>query len=283
MPSTVTLLLKGLIVLSAKEGNTEGKVGILKTRPAGHKLTITVEKFPPTGPPPPKEKLPTVKDRLYLEITPTEPKITVRDKTPVKRLDTVEHPESIKWFVDLENNELYDSKIGVSSAGFESVLEFNSGELYTAVKPNESILQVLKKGSSEFQDFGKVALVLGIDFKAATRAVFRNGSKVVFDSNTEPNFNYRIQITNDAETHPPISGDANFYYTTLALDIPLTDKTLFLSTSLHKLLKARLEQEPDQEFRDLLSKVSDTLIEKGEPPVGPEAACFPAYVSKSDF
>ncbi len=48
-PTNVRLLLKGLLVLSAKEGQPTGKVGILKTSPQGHELTIVIRKIPPVG------------------------------------------------------------------------------------------------------------------------------------------------------------------------------------------------------------------------------------------
>jgi len=289
MPTNVTLLLKGLLVLYAKKGETTAKVGILRTFPLGHELTITITKDPPPAQEPDPIVLTRhdVKPSLSLEIAPVTP-TTIFDETPVDRNQPVQHPKSFAWFVDLENDELYGTDIGADPSGFSSILTINSGgELYTAEKPNESILQVLRPPAIDFEPFGRVALTLGVDFKSATRAVFKNGPKVVFDSDKEPNTNYLIEITHDAVSHLPVVLDANFYYTAVGSKIGLTNRISFLSSNLPKLLKATLTQRIDEERRSGNregERVLQTLIDKlPEPPAGPEAACFPAYLSRSTF
>jgi hypothetical protein len=109
---------------------------------------------------------------------------------------------------------------------------------------------------STYEDFGRVAVILGVDFLTTVRAVFKNGDDPpIFDSSTEPGTDYVITINNDAATHPqgPVS-DANHYYKALGTGIPAEQKILFLS-----------------------------INEGGSGPAGPEAACFPAYLGQSNI
>lgn len=258
-PTNVRLLLRGLLVVSAKEGQPNGKVGILRTAPAGHELKIAVHRIPP-GPPPEPRILtrPDIRDRLYLNVTSAQPNITVRNNTPVNRLVAPVNQESVNWFVDLEKeSELYTFPIGSNSSEFNPLLTFNSGQLFTAAI-SEDFLQVQRGIFSSYENFGYVAVQLGIDFLTAFKVVFKNGNQTIFDSATEPGIDYRIEISHDADVHPqgPVT-DANNYYRALGTGIPLEQKILFMSIR--------------------------PGIQAGGPPAGPEAACFPAYLGRTSI
>jgi hypothetical protein len=216
MPTNVTLLLKGLLALSAKEGRTTGKVGVLKTPPAGHELTIKITKQPPTGPAPTPVILTRaqIKDALLLNIVnATQPTITIRNKNTVNRKITPANQDSFAWFVDLERPaELYPFSIGANTAEFVPILTFNSGQLYTVGPLSEDFLLVQRGMYAAYEDFGRVALTLGVDFLSTTSAVFKNGPDEVFNSTSEPGTHYQIEITHDAAQHPPVVTDANHYY-----------------------------------------------------------------------
>lgn len=282
----VTLLLKGLLVLAAPEGAEAGKVGVLETFPPGHELTITVAKTPPQGEPEVlrREK---IKDRLSLTIENGSPaKIQMLDKTDVDRKKPPMNPKSVRWFVDFENRELFNTTVDVNPEAFSSILTFNGGKLYTASKPNESILRIARTLPINFQPFGRVALEIGIDFDSATRAVFKNGDVPIFDSSTEQVNKYVISLTHDAPRHPPIVTDGNYYYTAVGANISLDKRIFFLSSNLIGLLGEKLEEAKvdDKEFAKLLETVMDKLEKRGEPILaGPEAACFPLYFGRAAF
>lgn len=258
-PTNVRLLLRGLLVLSAREGQSTGKVGVLRTAPPGHGVTIVVHKIPPNGPAPDPINLNPIHDALSLNIISAEPNITIRNKNPVNRIQAPANQDSFNWFVDLERgSELYRFPIGANNNEFRPILTFNSGQLFTVPPLSDNFLLVQRGIFSSYQTFGRVAIRIGVDFLTAFSAVFKNGANTIFDSTAEPGTDYRIEITNDAAQHPagPVS-DANFYYRALGSGIPLEQRILFMSI-------------PQGD-------------EVGGPPAGPEAACFPAYLGQTDI
>jgi hypothetical protein len=288
--SNVTLILDGLLILTATEGEDNGEVGILGLDPPGHALEITVTR---------KHGGTTVDVKTFhrndlgrqlsLDIQPGK-KISVRDKTPVNRMNPVVHEESVKWFVDLD--ELYGFAIGADRDMFSPILSFNGGELFTAVTPNDSILDRHPLlGAS--QHIGRVALYLGVFFKNSTRAIFRNEGVAIFDSNDNPGDDYEIHISHGTRQHSTSSADANWYYIGVGENIPLLEEIMFSSDS--TLVQQLTEIEPDHagmENHGSSAMPSDVVMEKvkakieklranGIPFAGPEAACFPAYLSQT--
>lgn len=264
-PTNVRLLLKGLLVLTAKEGQPIGKVGILKTSPPGHDLTIVINKLPPGGGGPPAPitlNRPQINDALSLNIVSAQPNITIRNKNAVNRNALPANQDSFNWFVDLERpSELYRFPVGVNIEEFRPILTFNGGQLFTFAL-SETPLLVQRGIFASYQTFGKVAVTLGVDFLTTSQAVFKNGNATVFDSAAEPGTDYVITITNDAAVHGggPVT-DANNYYRALGTGIPLEQRFLFMS----------------------IRPAAPVPVGGPAPPVGPEAACFPAYLGQSDL
>ena len=290
MPTKVRLLLRGLLVLIAKEGQRTGQVGILRTHPDGHGLTITVTKFPPAGTPQPMAPIPRgqIRDVLTLDIiNPTQPNITIRNRRPVNRKKDLsqspDEPDSISWFLDFERaGETYPTSIGANRAELVPLLTFNSGELFTAGPLSQDFLLVQKGIASTFNDFGRVALTIGIDF-VSENAKFMNDTIPVFDSTTEPNTDYTIEIVHDATGHGQVVTDANFYYSALGrlgTTIPLNQLILFMSVNVRTVL-ANMQEKAIREKDDALADAIRTVLLKLGPFVGPEAACFPAYLSQT--
>jgi len=267
MPTTVTLLLKGSLVLFAKEGQPTGSVRILKAPPPNHVLTVTYQRLPPNSDPEEEFPVSPVEDNLSITVNnPLTPTITLRDKNA--KIDRKQPPlnqDSFRWFVDLENSELYDGSIGVKKSAFKQVLTFNSGNLFNDVNedadnPSYNPLLIQKGNEANYQEFGFVSIRIGILFSANGSIVFTNGNgpNPIFDSSKDPaGTNYIIRLTNDLDenhTHPVLVTDANHYYKAVGSTIPLEERILFAS-------------------------ITET---DGGPPVGPEACCFPAYISRTD-
>lgn len=288
--SNVTLILDGLLILTATEGEDNGEVGVLGFDPLGHALEITVTRKHGGTPVDVKTfDRNSLGRQLSLDIQPGK-KISVRDRTPVNRMDPVTHEESVKWFVDLD--ELYSFAIGADRRMFSPILSFNGGELFTAVKPNDSILDRHKLLGAP-QHVGRVALYLGVVFKNSTRAIFRNEGVALFDSNDNPGDDYEIHISHGTHQHPTSSADANWYYIGVGENIPVGQEILFSSDS--TLVQQLTEIEHDHagmQNRDSSAMPSDVVMENvkakieklraaGAITAGPEAACFPAYLSVS--
>lgn len=289
MPTTVTLLLKGSLVLFAKEGHPTGSVRILKAPPPNHVLTLSVQRLPPNDDPveDPVEIFP-IEDNLSIVVNnPDDPNITLRDKNAkIDRKAAVLNPDSFRWFVDLENSELYDGPIGVKKSAFKQVLTFNSGELFNDVtadpdNPSYNFLFVQKGSETNYQEFGFVSIRIGIKFTTAHGSiVFTNGNgpDPVFDSAIDkPGTDYIISLTNDTEEHPDVVTDANHYYKALGNAIPPEERILFASITQKDALRAMVKQAKSHGNTRFVA-----ALENVEPPAGPEAACFPAYISRSD-
>jgi hypothetical protein len=289
MPTNVTLLLKGSLVLFAKEGQQMGSVRILKDPPPKHVLSIGFQKQPPGGTWEPELPIPVSPINNDLRVTiynSINPNITLRKKDVNigDRMDTSIAPDSFKWFVDLENSELYGSSIGVKGNKFEQVLTFNSGELFNDARrgdnPSYNPLLVQHGINQNYKPFGFVAIRFGINFSTNDRAVFTNGGGIVFDSAQYPaGTNFKIHLNHDATEHPMLVTDANHYYKAVGAGIPPEEKKLFASIKqnavFNDLLRAS-DRVGDEQLRALLERLSE------KPPAGPEAACFPAYMSRTD-
>jgi len=286
MSTKVTLLLRGLLVLDARENAEEGRVGILQTRPRNHDLIIQVTRKPPSGPPRPDRPIERgqIKDSLLLDIVePDNRKIRIRNNRRVNRKDRSSNPDSFYWFVDLERaDEMYADPVGTFEDQLRPLLTFNSGELYTA-QISDNFLNVFDPPFPLPREFGHVAVTLGIDFVSKS-AVFKNGNHTVIDSEAEPGFTYTIELTHDAKDHPSIVTDANFYHTALGSNIPLFERKLFLSVSALRVLEEKLEQadKGDEELVDQLRSLIE-LLRRRKPAAGPEAACFSAFLSKTSI
>jgi hypothetical protein len=267
MATIVTLLLKGSLVLFAKEGQPKGSVRFLKAPPPNHVLTLGYQKLPPNSDPEDEVQVTPIEDNLSITVNnPVNPNISLRDKNAkIDRKQAPSNQDSFRWFVDLENSELYDGPIGVKKSAFKHVLTFNSGNLFNDVNqdadnPSYNFLLIQKGGDANYQDFGFVSIRIGILFSANGSIVFTNGNgpNPVFDSSKDPaGTNYIINLTNDLDdnhTHPRLVTDANHYYKGIGSTIPLEERILFASIT-----------------------GSD-----GGGPAGPEACCFPAYLSRTD-
>jgi hypothetical protein len=285
-PSNVTLILKGSLILFAKEGQTIGNVGILKYPPPMHELTIVINKQPPGGSMQHFKTLERadIKRTLRLDIRNTaHPTITFRNKNPIDRLHAPTEEESYRWFVDLENSEHYGTKIGASKAALSPILTFNSGELYTEAI-SEGLLYEQPGIFAQYEKFGFVALSIGIDFISAESAAFINGTDREFDSTSEPGTNYEIELINDLPDdveHSDVVNDADHYYKAVGLGIPVEQRILFMSVAQaehFKTVKETARLRKDKKLEEALSRVR-----KEDFPAGPEAACFPAFMGQTDL
>lgn len=286
MPTNVTLLLKGSLVLFAKEGRPTGSVRILKSPPPNHMLSLSYKKQPPGGVFGPATAVTTIQDNLNLQvINPLNPNITLRDPgAQIDRKQTPTHTESTKWFVDLEN-DLYSASIGFKPGGFKQVLTFNSGELFTDSvnkpdNPSYNFLLIQRGSDANYEDFGFVAIRIGIAFSTNSNVVFTNGGTLVFDSNQDaPGTNYEIDLINDASSHPRLCTDANHYYKGVGSGISPDEKILFASVQDDEELKSMLAAAT---LRGDHARVTELKKVNLGAPAGPEAACFPAFMSRTD-
>ena len=293
MPTTVTLLLKGSLVLFAKEGQPTGSVRVLREPPPNHRLSLSFRRQPPGGTFGDPILVDFIQNNLQLQVNnPINPNITLRDKTAtIDRKNSPTHTESFKWFVDLENAaELYTTPIGVRPGGFRHVLTFNSGELFTDSagkidNPSYNFLLVQRGENANYEDFGFVAIRIGIAFSTNDSVRFTNGTGggagVIFDSTQDtPGTNYEITLVNDTNTHPRLCTDANHYYKGVGPGITPAQKILFASIveteDLEALAKTATLRGDTRRAENLKQ------LRLSGPPAGPEAACFPALMSKTD-
>jgi hypothetical protein len=285
MPTNVTLILKGSLALFAKEGRPNGSVRILRVPPPNHVLTVKYQVQPPGGVFGNDIDVTPIQDELRLDVqNPSNANITLRDRNAnIDRMQAPTHQDSFKWFVDFENAELYDNPIGVKKSAFKQVLTFNSGELFNDAdrdNPSYNVLLCQRGINANYQAFGFVAIRIGVLVSMADRVVFTNGGTVVFDSaQAQPGTKYKIKLINDATTHPGIVTDANHYYKAIGLGIPPDERILFASIKEDETLRAMLKA---AKLKGDESRVTELEKLRLDPPAGPEAACFPAYFSKTD-
>lgn len=260
MPApTVTLVLKGLMAIFVNEAETECTVGILKDPPPRHSLEIFFRKTPVGGMTTelrPSLKPPQIKKSLRLEAeNVSQTKITFLDRNAnINRQAEAlpENKEAFRWVVDLEHAELYDSRIGAKKNAFNPFLTFKKGELYTKNISRSRLFT--QRGLFLFEEFGFVANAIGARIRLDqpnSSAVFYNGGDAI--SLSEPNTDYEIEINHDAENHSEVVTDANHYYKAVGLGLPEAERILFMSRA----------------------------VVGGGPPAGPEAACFTAFLGRS--
>jgi hypothetical protein len=289
MPTpTITLLIKGLVAIFVNEAETECTVGILKDPPPRHDLMIIFSRGPVGGALEEFKVLnrPQIKDTLRLDVQNTsEPKLTFRKKNIVinREVDPVgdADKDSFEWFVDLENEELYDHEIGASKDGFKQILTFNKGELFTAETSSNPLL--IQRGSfGEYEPFGFVAITIGVKIsldQANSSAAFLNGGTDVLGY--KPNTDYQIAIIHERmDQHPMLVNDANHYYKAVGSGVPVAERFLFLSINEEAVLKAMRER--NREDRDEKDAKEEAMVDDYLR-AGPEAACFSAYFSDSNL
>jgi hypothetical protein len=275
MPTpNIALSLKGLLAISVKPDKSLCTVGILREPPPNppHPLAINLKRIVGGVAVPPVPVL--INTDLRLTVQNISKKITFPDATPVDRTKkNPPNPKSIKWFVDLD--ELYQAEIGIDRTAFNPILTFDSGELSTS-EISQDFLRIQRGIFSNYEDFGYVASRIAVEiyFEANTTAVLTSGGVPVFNTALEPDTTFEIGIIQDASTHPKYVSDANHYYKGVGLGIDKNQRILFMSIDEHQLLKDKLKETKDKSLTD----VSDP----GEP-VGPEAACFSGFFSRSGF
>ena len=260
MPPTVTLIIRGLIAVFVNPQKTLCTVGVLEDSPPDHKLSIIFRKPNAGGEMEEYERLepPNIAYNLELDVQKiSQDQITFRKVMKIDRQSdpTAENIDSFSWVVDLENLELYGRKIRARRSGFTPILTFTNGELFAfQISKNKLFTQ---RGIFSTKKFGFVGNVIGAEFvldTAESTAVFRNGIEEI--SIPDPAQSWEIEINNDAEEHPfpAIITDANHYYKAVGLQLSEQERILFSS----------IAQDP------------------GGPPIGPEAACFSGFMSKSE-
>lgn len=291
MATTVTLLLKGSVVLFAKKGQQIGKAAILKDPPPRHVLKINYRIQPPQGVFGSPKAVSPIQDNLKIEVqNPAQATITLRDETAeIDRQVAPTNQDSFRWFVDLENEELYGTTIGANKNKFRQILTFNSGELFAAHPLSYNKLLAQGGSDAEYERFGFVAGVLGVRF-AAERVMFKNGDDPVFDSGTfDPGTNFRILLENDALPNSPIVTDANHYYKGVGAGISPEQRILFASIVQRDELRIKFEHQLQVLMKEIKDTGDQALVDALQrllpldPPAGPEAACFPAYLSRTEL
>jgi hypothetical protein len=290
MATNVTLLLRGSLVLFGRVGQPLGSVRILRQPPPNHALTIQYRIQPPGGIFGDPINVNAIQDALRLDVqNPSNPNITLEDNATAIDRSRMMRLRSARWFVDFENSELYGSPVGIRPGGFKQILTFNSGNLFNDQgEDNPSYNPLLyQHGINEnYIEFGFVSIRMGIEFLNAGRVIFTNGNSVVFDSADLPaGTNYKIDLVNDltgTAQHPTVVTDANHYYKGVAAGIPPEERYLFASVVqrqfFREILREMLEEAARAGDQALLAELNNI---QAEPPAGPEAACFPLYMSKT--
>jgi hypothetical protein len=294
---TLTLFLKGSLVLFAKKGQPTGKVAILKNPPPRHVLKISYRVKPPGGTFGSPIVLSPVSDNMGLQVTnPVQENITLRgENAPIVRTASPTHQDSFEWFVDLENEEVYGNTIGAigaNKAKFKEILTFKSGELFSGSPLGSGLsynrLHRQKGSEAEYTEFGFVAGSFGVLFSADR--FISSGTNPVFDSSTfAAGSEFRIELEMDATPNSVIVADANHYYKAVGAGIPPDERHLFASIVGRNALKVETEHQLLVFLQDAEAKGDKATVAALQkllpltPPAGPEAACFPAYMSRSDL
>lgn len=225
---SIEITLTGLLAVFADPLKTPARVGFLKRTHHQHKLELKVTEIDING----TETVispHTLKDPLELRVTPPQG-ITLRNEgMAIKRMTRPQAGDptvdSFAWAVNLEGQDFYRKPIGATKAAFKPFFIFNSGELYTC-EISQTILQ-RKDPGSQFEDFGYVAVVIGVHIplsQAGVKAVLTNGNdpRPVFES--KPNTRYEICVDRGpVHRLRGVVTDAEDYYLDKAIGADLND------------------------------------------------------------
>jgi hypothetical protein len=265
-PSTITLVLKGLMVLFTNKPN-EIKIGLLRQVPVWHNKKIEVLTRGASGEFEPVLTLEDGNADGMFDLAVTDTSIGISKHQPNEQIDRFVGPqsaslkdESFNWLIDFER-EFYPPPpppIGANKNEFCSFITLNSGEIFT-IKVSDNHLQYRRINSPFWIHFGKVAVILGIRITLNTpesRAVLTKAGRPIFDF--EAGTEYHVSIERTETSHDVgIGHDADYYFTAIGTLLEPTQHLLFRS------------------FPPL-------VITSSDPPNTPDAACPQGLLSQSD-
>ncbi len=259
----ITVIIAGMIALFFDENDGQVaacQAGVLRDAP-GHIFEAVITRM---GNPPQVTTLQPIENELRLEVCNTGGTgVSFRNMdAQIDRLSDTESgdPQSFKWALDFEGDELYGREVGADRSRFRSILSVNGGELFThVVSTNKLLARSENDPPGEFRTIGKVATEIGIEInldRPESRARFYNGTSQMFE--VGPDDHVEIVLK---RIRPPVhdhhganhNEDANFYYSAVGMKLGPGEKQLF----------------------------SSTQLPAGSPPASPEAACLVGKFSKS--
>jgi hypothetical protein len=197
MPSTITIVFRGLLVFNQIENTKQFEVGILN-EPAHHvprilrlKHGVLEETFdlkPEMGQAPVRW--------LLVADDPVKTEVSLRLGNSFNRTVAGNLEQDFRWIIDLENNEFpyddIDAKFHLNRTKLPHVITITSGELYTRLQ-SQPLERVRNNDPAVL--FGPIAGVTGCDIEVNTGDVklLRQGSAdPIFLFKNEPDVIYEL-------------------------------------------------------------------------------------------
>jgi hypothetical protein len=157
---------------------------------------------------------------------------------PIDRLTGEGDPQSFRWVLDFEGNEVFTNPIGINQGNLEPILRIDRGELSTAsISQNHLLKRLPGPPLPQWTLIGKVATQvraqIALDLPNSTAQLI-NGDFPVGGTLTSHGEQLEIQINNRRPPHPGHShpDDANNYYLAIGPTLPPSQKLIFKSTPL---------------------------------------------------
>jgi len=220
--STVTLVLRGLMVFHPDPAREYFEAGVLKA--PGHQFRVEVREKTDAGVSTFLVPLPAVNDLANdswsLEFTsPTKRGISLYQSGAFDRKAGIGDSRDFRWAVDIEGTEFYNQQVKINENQLGPILRTTSGEFYTKGK-SRPVMR--RQGDGTFQLFGSIAEEIAADFVTGGDVVLRSAKsgREILRLPRKQGSTYEIVFENVPETGGHMASMASdhfqYYYQVIA-------------------------------------------------------------------
>lgn len=197
----IRIIVKGLILCSAKDGVTPAKIGMLRELDSGrphHKREITVIRT--KGNPFPPIPDVNVNENCHLTITGEPNEITLYQPIggtgSIDRMNSGQDPRDYRWVTSMEEvTGKPSSDLSITAKMLLPIITIDRGIFYTYERAS---VDTELRGVGRPEPYGFIADTLGIDVELQTgTATFMNGSNVIFSVSASAPDRYVILVDRD--------------------------------------------------------------------------------------
>ena len=218
---TVTLVLRGLMVIHPDPARAYFEAGILKA--PGHQFRVEVREKTSVGVSKYLVPLPPfTNDAWSLEFTsPAKRGISLYQSGAFDRKAGIGDPRDFRWAVDIEGTEFYNEQVKIKENQLGPIVRVTSGEFYTKDK-SRPVLR--RQGDGTFQLFGSIAEEIAADYVTRGDVVLRSvkSGKEILRLPAKPATTYEIILENQPVTDGHMASMASssdhfqYYYQVIA-------------------------------------------------------------------
>jgi hypothetical protein len=224
----IRIIVKGLIICSARNGSTPATVGMLDKldarRPHHKKEIIVIRTIGNPSPPIPDVD---VEKNCHLSITGAPPEIVrYQPITTFDRMDEGQDPQDFRWITSMEEvTATADLSRTINHANLKPMIQIDRGIFYTHERT--TVITDLRNGGTP-TPYGFIADTIGIDvvLPVGSTATFANGNNTIFMLPASSADRYLILIDRDCNKSTGLKCRSDFtqVYKAIGVGLPAAKK-----------------------------------------------------------